>query len=243
MPNTNAGRPSSIISRPITLTIRVYIDELNKVITARVIEADEATEKKVSQDVLDLAFQDEEYGSRASIPELIDQARTFLFAGHDTTASTITWMYYYLSRNPQCLAKIKAEHEKVLGPDTDPLKIALKISADPKILDYTLATIKEVLRLRPVGDGVRYPPEGYIIKHPNGAEFDTTGMILSIQHEGLHIKEDVWGPNVREFDPERFMPGKPVPVGYMPFARRPRDCIGRNLAYLEVSQKKERGDV
>ena len=132
---------------------------------------------------------------------------------------------------------MKAEHDEVLGPETDPFKVALKISADPKILarlDYTLAVMKEVLRLRPIGDGVRYPPKGYIIRHPNGAEFDTTGMILSIQHQGLQMKEDVWGPNSRVFDPERFMPGKPVPVAYMPFAQRPRDCIGRNLAYLEV---------
>jgi cytochrome P450 len=216
------------------------------VITARVTAADESNEKKLSQDVLDLALQDEEYGSKASIAELIDQARTFLFAGHDTTASTITWIYYYLSRNPSCLTKIKAEHDRIFGLDIDPLQIALKISADPKILaklDYTLATMKEVLRLRPIGDGVRYPPKGYIIRHPNGAEFDTTGMILSIQHEGLHIKEDVWGPNAKEFDPERFMPGSAVPVGYMPFAQRPRDCIGRNLAYLEVSLWKYEVDL
>lgn len=220
------------------LTNREYINELSTLITSRVIAADQETEKKASQDVLDLALQDQAYGAKASIAELVDQARTFLFAGHDTTASAITWMYYYLSRHPTCLSKLKAEHERVFGPAIDPFHIALQISADPKILaklDYTLATMKEVLRLRPIGDGVRYSPRGYVIRHPNGAEFDTTDMILSIQHEGLHTKEDVWGPNAKGFEPERFMPGKPVPVGYMPFAQRPRDCIGRNLAYLEVS--------
>lgn len=220
-----------------SLTSRDYIKELETIITARIIAADQALTKPPTQDVLDLALQDEEYGSQASIEELVDQARTFLFAGHDTTASTITWIYYYLSHNPACLAKMKAEHDQVLGLESDPSKVASKISADPKLLaklDYTLAVMKEVLRLRPIGDGVRYSPKGYIIRHPNGAEFDTTGMILSIQHQGLQMKEEVWGPNSRDFDPERFMPGQSVPVGYMPFAQRPRDCIGRNLAYLEV---------
>jgi cytochrome P450 len=150
----------------------------------------------------------------------------------------LSWSYYYLSLYPDCHAKMKTEHENLLGVSTDPNIIAEKIISDPKILgrlDYTTAVMRETLRLRPIGDGVRLPPPGYVIRTATGAEFDTTGIILSIQHEGLHTSKKIWGPTAAEFDPERFMPGKRIPVAYMPFAQRPRDCIGRNLAYLEVS--------
>ena len=50
----------------------------------------------------------------------------------------------------------------------------------------------------------------------------------------LHRNEYVWGEDAREFKPERFMPGKHIPWGYVPFSKRPRDCIGSNLAYLEA---------
>jgi cytochrome P450 len=187
--------------------------------------------------VLDLAFEDEEYGSQATISELVDQVKTFLFAGHDTSASMLSWTYYYLSLHPNCLAKMREEHKEIFGPITEPAAIAEKIASDPKLLrklDYTTAVMRESLRLRPIADGARLSPPGYIIRTATGAEFDTSNLILNNQHEGLHTKEEIWGPTATEFNPDRFMPGKSIPIGYMPFATRPRDCIGRNLAYLEV---------
>jgi cytochrome P450 len=149
----------------------------------------------------------------------------------------LSWAYYYLCSHPDCNAKLKAEHDVVFGTDTDPEAIARKIKSNPSILaklEYTLAVLKESLRLRPIGDGVRYASPGYCIHTATGADFDVTGTILNIQHGGLHTLEEIWGDTAAEFDPERFMGGKTVPIGYMPFATRPRDCIGRNLAYLEV---------
>lgn len=189
------------------------------------------------EDVLDLALQEEAYGSHATTAELVDQMKTFLFAGHDTSASMIAWTYYYLSLHPECLAKMRAEHDKIFGPSIDPSEIARKVSEDPKVLgklEYTNATMKEALRFDPIGDGVRYAPPEYIIRTQTGAQFDAGGTILNMQHNALHLKESIWGPTVGEFDPERFMKGNAVPLGYMPFAQRPRDCIGQNLAYLEA---------
>jgi len=196
------------------------------------------TTKTDYRTVLDLALQDEDYGSQATLSELVDQMKTFLFAGHDTSASMLAWSYYYLSFHPHCAAKLRHEHNEVFGPDTQsPAQIADRIKANPAILgklEYTLAVLKESLRLGPIGDGVRYATPGYVIRTKTGAEFDVSGMILNAQHGGLHMREEVWGPTVGEFDPERFTVGKQVPIGYIPFATRPRDCIGRNLAYIEV---------
>jgi cytochrome P450 len=188
--------------------------------------------------VLDIALQDEDYGSQATISELVDQLKTFLFAGHDTSASMVAWTYYYLSLHPECHAKMKTEHDGVFGTSTDPSDIARRISEDPRILgrlEYTTAAMREALRFCPIGDGVRSAPEGYILRTSTGAEFDASGTIVNIQHNALHMKKSIWGPNVSKFDPDRFMRGNTIPNGYMPFAQRPRDCIGQNLAYLEGS--------
>ena len=193
-------------------------------------------EDRQSQTVIDLALQND-YGSKAARSDLVRQLKTFLFAGHDTSAATISWAYYYLSFHPEVLAKLRAEHDAVFGPFSDTQSLAAKLSSEPKLLsklDYTLAVIREALRLQPVGDGAREAPRGYVIRTANGLEFEAGEIMISPQHKGLHTDEAVWGPSAQEFDPGRFMNGK-IPTGFMPFSTRPRDCIGRNLVYIEVN--------
>ena len=219
------------------LICRALYNEIASIVRSRKQSAKIANETANHRTIIDLALQDEEYGSEATLTEVVDQIKTFMFAGHDTTASMISWAYYYLSYHPEYLAKIKAEHDEVFGPDTEPAIVGQKIKSNPSILnklEYTLAVLKESLRLRPIGDGVRYAPPGYIIRTATGAEFDTTGMIMNLQHDGLHTSEEIWGPTAKDFNPERFIGGKRIPMAYMPFAARPRDCIGKNLAYLEA---------
>ena len=226
------------------LTYRSLNNEISTVIRSLQNRQDKK-DRVTYRTVLDLALEDEEYGSQATMSELVDQVKTFIFAGHDTSASMLSWIYYYLSLHPDCLAKMREEHKSIFGPITDPAAIAEKIASDPKILnklDYTTAAMKESLRLRPVADGVRMSPPGYVIRTATGAEFDTSNLIFSNQHEGLHTREEIWGPTATEFSPDRFMPGKSIPIGYMPFATRPRDCIGRNLAYLEVNRDEIQAD-
>ena len=228
--------PISVPSR--LIHVRALDHEIASIVRSRQQSAKSTIEKTDYRPVLDLALQDIDYGSHATLPELVDQMKTFLFAGHDTSASMLSWSYYYLSFHPSCHAKLVREHDHVFGVDTDPRVVADKIRRNPTLLsrmEYTLAVLKESLRLRPIGDGVRYAPlEGYVIRTGTGAEFDASGTILNAQHGGLHTREESWGLRAGEFDPERFMGGRHVPIGYMPFATRPRDCIGRNLAYIEV---------
>jgi cytochrome P450 len=223
---------------PLTRT-STYQRRLNAEIATAIVDGRNSFTNECRQyrTVLDLAQDDEEYGLQATVPELVDQVKTFLFAGHDTTASTISWIFYYLSLYPEIHAKIRAEHDTVLGPFVDTPSLAEKLSSDPKLLarlEYTLAVLKEVLRIRPVTDGARQGPPGYVIRTANGIEFDVSDLMIVSQHQALHTDPSVWGPTASQFDPERFMPGKSIPVGYMPFSTRPKDCVGRNLAYLEV---------
>lgn len=91
----------------------------------------------------------------------VNNIKTFVFAGHDTTSSTICYCYYYLSKNPSTLDAIRREHDEVFG--NDPSAAADMIKEDAILLnklDYTLAVIKEVLRLQPPASTVRQGQKG-----------------------------------------------------------------------------------
>src|SRR5271154_7633905 len=92
-----------------------------------------ASWKGSNGDILDLALTDPDYGSEASTSELVDQLKTFFFAGHDTTASTISWSYYFLSHNPSALASLRAELDAVFGTGTSPADVAKQLNSDSKL--------------------------------------------------------------------------------------------------------------
>lgn len=74
--------------------------------------------------------------------------RLFIFAGYESTASIICYCFHLLSRHPEALARLRAEHDEVLGPD--PGAASAKLAENPHVvntLHYTLAVIKEVMRL------------------------------------------------------------------------------------------------
>jgi cytochrome P450 len=189
-------------------------------------------------DILDLALLDPEYGATASTSELVDQLKTFFFAGHDTTASTISWSYYFLSRHPKALARLRAELDEVFGPGTSPQDVARQFRENPKShlnLDYTLAVLKESLRLEPPAAAARAVPANYSFTTASGkVYYPREGSMIYVSGWLLHRNKAVWGEDAAEFRPERFLPGVPLPWGYMAFSKRPRDCIGSSLAYLEV---------
>lgn len=172
----------------------------------------------------------------------ITQIRIFIFAGHDTTSSAICYAIYLLQKHPEALARIRAEHDEVLG---SPDSTADTIKADPHIvnkLHYTTAVIKEALRLFPAGSGLRKPDEtnsNFIIRDPKSGETLPTvpEMLLWVVHWGMHRDSSIWGPDAAEFNPSRFMPENAASLpeaGYRPFEKGIRNCIGQDLAMLEA---------
>jgi cytochrome P450 len=94
----------------------------------------------------------------------VSNMRTFVFAGHDTTSSTICYAYYYLSKNPEMLARIRQEHDDVFGTDRD--AAVPKLLEDSRLinkLEYTLAIIREVLRIQPPASTIRSGSSRYVI--------------------------------------------------------------------------------
>jgi cytochrome P450 len=188
-----------------------------------------------SRDIVDLAL-DADKAIPTSV--LVDQLKTFFFAGHDTTATTVTWAYYFLSKHPSDLLRMRKEHDEVFGRNTTPAEVASRLIADPKLhlkLDFTLAVIKESLRLQPPASTARQAPtQGYYMTTSTGRSLEVPeGAMAFFPAMMLHRNAKVWGEDADKFVPERFMPGHTIPWGYLPFGKRPRDCIGSSLAYLE----------
>lgn len=94
----------------------------------------------------------------------IDNVTIFIFAGHDTSSSTICYCFYHLSRNQEALSAMRREIKGIFGPDS--LKIGELIQDDPWLLnkmDYGLAVIREVLRLHPPASSVRAGVKEYVL--------------------------------------------------------------------------------
>ena len=167
----------------------------------------------------------------------ISNIKTFLFAGHDTTSSTICYAYYYLSKNPSMLARIRAEHDAVFGPDPAQTSSILKENAHLlNKLDYTTAVIKESLRLQPPASTVRMGQKGFFLHDPKtGEAISTEGLMLWAVDVGLHRNETYW-PDPHAFNPDRFLSdaasGSANPA-FVPFSKGPRNCIGQELAMIE----------
>ncbi|MCJ1299609.1 hypothetical protein MMC08_002401 [Hypocenomyce scalaris] len=164
----------------------------------------------------------------------IGNMKAFLGGGHDTTSSTICYIYYLLSKNPTPLQRVREEHDTVFGKDLD--KVAELFKTQPHLLDqlpYTTAVIKEVLRIYPIAGSGKLGADNIVLKR-NGKSYPTKGMILVTLNPAISRRPDIYD-NPEEFHPERFM--APSSVGkesWRPFGRGPMRCIGQELATMEM---------
>ena len=103
--------------------------------------------------------------------------KVFMFAGHDTTSSTICFAAYELAEHPEAMQKVRHEYDEVFG--TDVSETAQKIKDDPYIINrlpYTAAVIKEVLRLWPPASSVRMGEPGFFLNY-EGKKYPTKGIM------------------------------------------------------------------
>ncbi|EMC97183.1 hypothetical protein BAUCODRAFT_32924 [Baudoinia panamericana UAMH 10762] len=168
----------------------------------------------------------------------ITQIRTFIFAGHDTTSTAIAYAFYLLHKHQDCLERIRAEHDAVLGPIDQTPQV---IKNDPYILnklEYTMAVIKETLRLFPPVSATRKGAPGLMIRDPQSGEAYPAppDFLVWVIHYAQHRNPKVWGDSADLFMPARFLPeneSKLPETAWRPFERGPRNCIGQELAMLE----------
>ncbi|KAK7738318.1 hypothetical protein SLS53_006126 [Cytospora paraplurivora] len=167
------------------------------------------------------------------------QIRLFLFAGTDTTASIMVYVYHMLAKHPEWLRKLRDEHDEVFGRDPDVAARVLKES--PHLLNnckFTVAFIKEVLRIYGPAGTMRSGLPGFTVTDHQGNEQPMDYAGANILHQALHVNPRVW-PRAKEFLPERFLVGPgddlhPDPAAYRPFEQGPRNCIGQTLVWNEL---------
>jgi cytochrome P450 len=147
---------------------------------------------------------------------------TMLLAGEDTTANTLAWMIYLLSRHPQALARVRAEVSQA----------SLEKYEEVTALPFVDACINETMRLKPVAPIIMLQPTRDTkvgeLEVPKGQ------LIMCLMRAGPTDERRF--PDARSFDPERWLStnaNSPKRVT-MPFGAGPRLCPGRYLALLEM---------
>lgn len=170
-----------------------------------------------------LAARDEE-GGGLSDAELRDEVMTLFLAGHETTATLLTFLLLELSRAPEWRARVQAEVREVLGDRTP-------TAADLRALPLLGACIQETLRL--------YPPAWLLPRQATSPA--TVGGFAAAPGENVSVnifliqRSARFWPRPDAFDPERWLGGARTPDAFMPFGAGARMCIGNHLALLEAT--------
>jgi len=172
-----------------------------------------------------MVFVEDEQG-RMSDKQLRDEAMTLIFAGHETTAHALVWTWYLLAKNPEKVAKMREELERVVGERRVEV-------ADLPMLPYLEMVVKESLRLYPsVWAYARQAQRDLVIE---GYEIKK-GQTVTIGHIAMG-RNPKYYDNPLEFRPERWTREfeRALPRGaYTPFASGPRVCIGKQFAMMEM---------
>ncbi|KAK3138807.1 hypothetical protein QOZ80_5AG0373640 [Eleusine coracana subsp. coracana] len=163
---------------------------------------------------------------KMGIEEIIDECKTFYFAGKETTANLLTWATLLLALHQEWQDKARDEVLQVCGRFEHPSPENLS-----KLKIVTMV-IKETLRL--------YPPALFINRTTTrDVKLDNldipAGTRLDFPIIGIHHDFDVWGIDAEEFNPSRFADGKSYHLGaYFPFGIGPTICVGQNLTMVEA---------
>lgn len=173
-----------------------------------------------------IAARDPQTGEPFSREELIDQLGVLFLAGHETSASALTWVFYLLATHPALVARLRAEVMEVCGDG--PVEFE-----HTKRLTFVRNIFRETLRL--------YPPITFL---PRVATEATTigdfkvkrGALVMVAPWVLHRHQRYWRDPHR-FDADRFLPereGEITPGTYIPFGQGPRVCAGAAFATTEA---------
>lgn len=176
------------------------------------------------QMLLELRYEDT--GQGMTDQQLRSESGAFFFAGHETTANTLTFALYLLAKHPEAEARLHAELARVLGGRTPTID-------DLPQLPFNRMVVEETLRLYPAGWATSretLAPDA-LGPYPLPAH-----QPVMISVTGIHRHPAYW-ENPDDFDPERFTPERsatrPKHV-YLPFGEGPRMCIGYQFALFEA---------
>jgi cytochrome P450 len=162
--------------------------------------------------------------------QLRDEVMTLFLAGHETTASALTFTWYLLARTPDVATRLRAELDAVLGVGA--ARRAPTVD-DVARLPYTRAVVAESMRI--------YPP-AYAVGRICAERTEIRGHVIEpewgvITSPWLAHHDPRWWPEPEAFRPERWLepadPERPK-LAYFPFGGGSRICIGEQFAWTEA---------
>ncbi|XP_020530345.1 cytochrome P450 734A1-like [Amborella trichopoda] len=164
---------------------------------------------------------------KMDLEEIVDECKTFYFAGKETTANLLTWVVVLLAVHTEWQNKAREEVLRVCKefPDADNLN-------DLKIVEMI---VNETLRL--------YSPAPFLQRETNkdvklGRYYLPSGTQLDLPISAIHHDTSLWGEDAEDFNPQRFIGGPSVArkhmAAFVPFGLGPRICVGQNLALIET---------
>jgi cytochrome P450 family 135 len=191
--------------------VRRLLAEADRLLYAEI--ADRRADPRLGErtDALAMLVRADDEGRTLSDTELRDQLMTLLVAGHDTTATALSWALERLTRHPALLARA----------------VAAARAGDDDHLD---AVCREVLRVRPVVFDV-----GRVLTEPTeiAGHLLPAGVMVAPGIGLIHADPAVY-PNPEAFDPERMAEGTPGPTRWLPFGGGNRRCLGATFALVEM---------
>uniref|UniRef100_A0A2M4CZT1 Putative cytochrome p450 4c1 n=1 Tax=Anopheles darlingi TaxID=43151 RepID=A0A2M4CZT1_ANODA len=185
---------------------------------------------KRKETFLDLLLSVTIDGQPLSDLDIREEVDTFMFEGHDTTTSGISFTLYQLAKHPDIQERLFQEIIDTLGPDYRTVPLTYSTLQNFKYLDMV---VKESLRL--------LPPVSFIGRRLvedlelNGVTVPA-GTDITIQIYVIHRNPEVF-PDPERFDPERFADENTQrrgPYDYIPFSIGSRNCIGQRFALMEM---------
>jgi cytochrome P450 len=167
----------------------------------------------------------DEDGNSMSDKQVLAECLTLFGAGHETTATALSWTWYLLCQHPERYQRVQQEVDSVLQGRTPTY-------GDLARLPYCLQVFKEAMRLYP-------PAYAFSRRALRDVKIDgycvPKGWVVLLAPYTLHRREEYF-PDPGKFDPERFTPEreKQLPrYAYMPFGAGPRICLGMYFAMME----------
>lgn len=163
-----------------------------------------------------------------TMQQLVDECKTFFFAGHETTAQLLTWTLLSLAHNKCWQEKARAEILRVCKDSVPDFESLSKLKTVEMVLF-------ESLRLfTPANSIVRAALHDMKVGDLQVAK----GMCFWIPIAAIHLDPELWGEGVYDFNPGRFEEGiskaAKHPMAFLPFAHGPRNCIAQNFALMEA---------
>lgn len=218
-------RITQLIPPPIWLPLPGHRRLLRSLVTLDAIVQDLINERmqNPTDDMISLMLRSvDEQGNAINAKQIRDETLTLILAGHETTATALTWTFYLLDKNRNSLLQAARDASKVQG------------GADFREANFLRAVFDESLRLFPPAWEIeRRATVTHTIQTSSGEVLIPGNTNIAICIYMMHRDERFW-PEPHRFLPERFLEDRRHGFAYLPFGGGPRICIGNQFAINEA---------